>query len=89
MAEAVFAEAVKRNDVQDKFGKIDSCGTADYHEGEEPDLRCVGFPYLGRRVCARKTTSPSTALRVVSSAKTLANLTIFLAWSMLLICVIG
>ncbi|KAI3627375.1 stp1 [Malassezia furfur] len=39
MAEAVFAESVRRNNVQDKFGVIDSCGTADYHVGEEPDLR--------------------------------------------------
>lgn len=41
MAEAVFAEHVKRNNVRDKFGVIDSCGTADYHEGEEPDPRYV------------------------------------------------
>ena len=41
MAEAVFAESVRRNNVQDKFGVIDSCGTADYHVGEEPDLRYV------------------------------------------------
>ena len=39
MAEAVFADAVRRHGVADNFGRIDSCGTADYHEGEEPDLR--------------------------------------------------
>lgn len=43
MAEAVFAESVRRNNVQDKFGVIDSCGTADYHVGEEPDLRYVRY----------------------------------------------
>ncbi|WFD07761.1 hypothetical protein MVES1_003132 [Malassezia vespertilionis] len=36
MAEAVFSEHVKRNGAADKFGVIDSCGTADYHVGEEP-----------------------------------------------------
>ena len=39
MAEAVFADHVTKNNLRDSFGVIDSCGTADYHEGEEPDLR--------------------------------------------------
>lgn len=43
MAEAVFAHYVTKNNLRDRFGVIDSCGTADYHEGEEPDLRCVGL----------------------------------------------
>lgn len=39
MAEAVFAKMVKEQGLSNHFGVIDSCGTADYHEGEEPDLR--------------------------------------------------
>jgi len=42
MAEAVFAHYVSKNNLRGRFGMIDSCGTADYHEGEEPDLRYVG-----------------------------------------------
>ncbi|KOS13234.1 ltp1-protein-tyrosine-phosphatase [Malassezia pachydermatis] len=46
MAEAVFAKMVKEQGLSNHFGVIDSCGTADYHEGEEPDLRTV-------RVCKK------------------------------------
>lgn len=31
MAEAVFAHTVKKNNLDDKFSKIDSAGTASYH----------------------------------------------------------
>ncbi|KAI7903183.1 phosphotyrosine protein phosphatase I superfamily [Cokeromyces recurvatus] len=39
MAEAVFAHTVKEHDLQDKFRKIDSAGTASYHVGSIPDSR--------------------------------------------------
>ncbi|CCU98107.1 unnamed protein product [Malassezia sympodialis ATCC 42132] len=41
MAEAVFAHKVHQHALEEHFGVIDSCGTADYHEGEEPDMRTV------------------------------------------------
>lgn len=41
LAEAIFADYVTRNGLQEHFDLIDSCGTADYHEGEEPDMRWV------------------------------------------------
>jgi hypothetical protein len=31
MAEAVFVHTVKTNNLEDRFGKIDSAGTASYH----------------------------------------------------------
>jgi len=37
-AEGIFKNIVKREDLQDKF-KIDSAGTAGYHQGELPDSR--------------------------------------------------
>lgn len=36
MAEAVFRHTVQTQRAENRFGVIDSCGTADYHEGEEP-----------------------------------------------------
>ncbi|OBZ87307.1 Low molecular weight phosphotyrosine protein phosphatase [Choanephora cucurbitarum] len=39
MAEAVFAHTVKQNNLQDRFSKIDSAGTASYHVGSSPDSR--------------------------------------------------
>ncbi|KAI9251303.1 phosphotyrosine protein phosphatase I superfamily [Helicostylum pulchrum] len=39
MAEAVFAHTVKQNNLQDRFTKIDSAGTASYHVGSVPDNR--------------------------------------------------
>lgn len=39
MAEAVFKHTVKEQNLQDKFIKIDSFGTARYHVGETPDER--------------------------------------------------
>ncbi|KDN44690.1 phosphotyrosine protein phosphatases I [Tilletiaria anomala UBC 951] len=47
MAEAVFADLVKRNGLESSFGKIDSCGTIGYHVGEEADERTLA-------VCNRK-----------------------------------
>ncbi|AET38939.1 tyrosine protein phosphatase LTP1 Ecym_3455 [Eremothecium cymbalariae DBVPG len=41
MAEAVFKNKVKEHKVEDRFGVIDSFGTAGYHIGEEPDYRSV------------------------------------------------
>ncbi|EPS41395.1 hypothetical protein H072_4708 [Dactylellina haptotyla CBS 200.50] len=39
MAEAVFRHVAKENNLLDKFGVIDSAGTAGYHAGDEPDRR--------------------------------------------------
>lgn len=39
MAEAVFKHTVKEQNLQDRFNKIDSFGTARYHIGETPDER--------------------------------------------------
>ena len=39
MAEAVFKEIVRKNNLQDF--QIDSCGTANYHVGDTPDSRSV------------------------------------------------
>ncbi|KAK0545549.1 Low molecular weight phosphotyrosine protein phosphatase [Tilletia horrida] len=41
MAEAVFANMVKTSNLSHHFERIDSCGTAGYHEGELPDERTV------------------------------------------------
>ncbi|KAE8256408.1 hypothetical protein A4X13_0g2657 [Tilletia indica] len=41
MAEAVFANMVKRSQLSHRFDRIDSCGTAGYHVGETPDERTV------------------------------------------------
>lgn len=41
MAEAVFNHVVEQAGLRGHFGTIDSCGTGDYHEGEEPDERCA------------------------------------------------
>ncbi|SPO38613.1 probable LTP1 - protein-tyrosine-phosphatase [Pseudozyma flocculosa] len=43
MAEAVFADLVTKAGLRDRFAKIDSCGTGDYHEGEEPDERTTAL----------------------------------------------
>ncbi|KAI7854694.1 phosphotyrosine protein phosphatase I superfamily [Circinella umbellata] len=39
MAEAVFAHTVKQKNLDDRFGIIDSAGTASYHVGNTPDSR--------------------------------------------------
>lgn len=39
MAEAVFEDLVTKAGIRGEFGKIDSCGTGAYHEGEEADER--------------------------------------------------
>ncbi|GAA5873485.1 hypothetical protein JCM16303_001140 [Sporobolomyces ruberrimus] len=41
MAEAVFRDVVKKRGLEAEFEVIDSCGTAGYHIGEEPDERTV------------------------------------------------
>lgn len=40
MAESVFRQVVADRGMSDHFS-IDSCGTANYHGGENPDHRCV------------------------------------------------
>ncbi|CAL9736615.1 low molecular weight phosphotyrosine protein phosphatase [Monosporozyma servazzii] len=39
MAEAVFAHTVKTQDLESRFSRIESFGTARYHIGESPDER--------------------------------------------------
>ncbi|GAA5832844.1 hypothetical protein JCM3766R1_007065 [Sporobolomyces carnicolor] len=41
MAEAVLRDIVKKRGIDQDFDVIDSCGTAGYHIGEEPDERTV------------------------------------------------
>ncbi|KAG0140204.1 hypothetical protein CROQUDRAFT_69553 [Cronartium quercuum f. sp. fusiforme G11] len=41
MAEAVFADIVKKNGLSANFPRIESAGTAGYHVGERPDERTV------------------------------------------------
>ncbi|ODQ54655.1 LMWPc-domain-containing protein [Saitoella complicata NRRL Y-17804] len=41
MSEAVFKHTVKELGLEDRFSRIDSCGTAAYHVGEAPDPRSV------------------------------------------------
>ncbi|KAI5812334.1 phosphotyrosine protein phosphatase I superfamily [Pyronema omphalodes] len=41
MAEAAFRATVKQLGHEKRFGTIDSCGTAGYHTGEQPDSRTV------------------------------------------------
>lgn len=43
--QAIFADLISKNGLRERFGKIDSCGTANYHEGEEPDERYVPARY--------------------------------------------
>lgn len=40
---AVFEDTAVKAGVRDRFGKLDSCGTANYHEGEEPDERTTAL----------------------------------------------
>ncbi|GAA5894813.1 tyrosine protein phosphatase LTP1 [Sporobolomyces salmoneus] len=40
LAEAVFQDVVKKRGLEKEF-QVDSCGTAGYHIGEEPDERTV------------------------------------------------
>ena len=42
-AVAVFEDTAVKSGVRDKFGILDSCGTAAYHEGEEPDERTTAL----------------------------------------------
>jgi low molecular weight phosphotyrosine protein phosphatase len=41
MAEAVFAHLVDELGLKGRVGKVDSCGTGAYHQGEKADSRCV------------------------------------------------
>lgn len=41
MAEAVFRDIVNKSNLQDKFKKIDSFGTAGYHIGDRSDSRTI------------------------------------------------
>ncbi|GAO17925.1 uncharacterized protein UV8b_00382 [Ustilaginoidea virens] len=41
MAEGVFQNLAKQPQYKGRIGKIDSCGTAAYHTGEEPDSRTL------------------------------------------------
>lgn len=48
MAEAVLRDIVKKRGIDQDFDVIDSCGTAGYHIGEEPDERSVSTSRLER-----------------------------------------
>jgi low molecular weight phosphotyrosine protein phosphatase len=41
MAEGAFRDTVAKLGHAGRFAKIDSCGTAGYHSGEQPDSRTV------------------------------------------------
>ncbi|KAK9445353.1 low molecular weight phosphotyrosine protein phosphatase [Metarhizium brunneum] len=41
MAEGIFQSLAKQPQYQGKIGRIDSCGTAAYHAGEDPDSRTM------------------------------------------------
>ncbi|KAG5994076.1 hypothetical protein E4U52_001439 [Claviceps spartinae] len=41
MAEGIFQHLAQQPQYKDKIGKIDSCGTAAYHSGEQPDSRTL------------------------------------------------
>ncbi|KAI5851868.1 phosphotyrosine protein phosphatase I superfamily [Tricharina praecox] len=41
MAEAAFRDTVEKLGYADRFSRIDSCGTAGYHVGAEPDHRTI------------------------------------------------
>ncbi|QPH04766.1 hypothetical protein C2857_002029 [Epichloe festucae Fl1] len=41
MAEGIFQNLAKQPQYKGKIGKIDSCGTAAYHAGDEPDSRTL------------------------------------------------
>jgi low molecular weight phosphotyrosine protein phosphatase len=50
MAEAAFRATVKQLGHEKRFNTIDSCGTAGYHTGEQPDSRrCSSFSTFGYR----------------------------------------
>lgn len=40
---AVFEDTAVKAGVRDRFGILDSCGTGNYHEGEEPDERTIAL----------------------------------------------
>lgn len=40
---AVFEDTATKAGVRHKFGVLDSCGTGNYHEGEEPDERTIAL----------------------------------------------
>ncbi|ODA80677.1 hypothetical protein RJ55_03636 [Drechmeria coniospora] len=41
MAEGIFQHLAKDARYKDKIGRVDSCGTAAYHTGDEPDSRTM------------------------------------------------
>jgi len=71
MAEAVFKDTVKKENMMDRFGIIDSCGTADYHEGEEPHSTYVEFAYSADdrtvRVCKKNNVPIKHQARAIRS----------------------
>lgn len=60
MAQGIFQHIAQKPEYKDRIGTIDSCGTAAYHTGDEPDSRTLatleangihGFDHEARRVC--------------------------------------
>ncbi|PNY25925.1 Uncharacterized protein TCAP_04128 [Tolypocladium capitatum] len=43
MAEGIFQDLAKQPRYKDKIGRIDSCGTAEYHIGNPPDYRTLSL----------------------------------------------
>ncbi|CAI4846079.1 CIH_collapsed_G0056560.mRNA.1.CDS.1 [Saccharomyces cerevisiae] len=43
MAEAIFKHEVEKANLENRFNKIDSFGTSNYHVGESPDHRTVSI----------------------------------------------
>ncbi|OAQ98619.1 hypothetical protein LLEC1_02096 [Akanthomyces lecanii] len=41
MAEGIFRHEAQKPEWKDKIGRVDSCGTAAYHTGDEPDDRTM------------------------------------------------
>lgn len=41
MAEGIFRHLAQKPEWKDKIGRVDSCGTAAYHTGDEPDSRTM------------------------------------------------
>lgn len=85
MAEAVFRHAVQKQRADDRFGVIDSCGTAHYHEGEEPHSTYVpSHTHTSTvKVCQERTKFPLTISPGPLLRMTFTSFTIFSAWSTL------
>ena len=87
MAEAVFRHTVQKQRAEDCFGVIDSCGTADYHEGEEPHSTYVPIHTHAStvKVCQENQVPINHIARAITRDD-FYSFTIFSAWSTLTFC---